>query len=300
MAAMIDKHQRALDLGPPRIIIAGGSNIAFNIDSEKVQQELNLPTVNLGLNIGLGIHYILNEIEDIAQEGDIIFLFPTWFTGLTGTYNLQKHTVNHFPKSSKYFRFNLHEELKIHAERTRNHVRNIIVSLIINRSINRAPKVAAPLEGMYSRDNFNEFGDFEGHHDESPPEDLGQRLIYEYKYWEGISVLNGFYNKMMDRGIHMFYFFPAYPKKEFEKNRSALENFRNDLKNDLKIPQIIEPDAFLFSEDLFFDTTFHLNKEGRKLRTEILIEHLHSNADFNALVNELVNKRSIDNNEHKP
>jgi len=291
MASMIDKHQRAKDLGSPRILIAGGSNIAFNINSEKVQEEFGLPVVNLGLNIGLGIRYFMNELDDLAEEGDIVLIFPTWYTTVGGTYPLMRHTVNHYPESSKYFRFNLIEEFNIHTSRTRDHTRNMIASLIRNRSIVRPEPVDLPMEEMYSRDNFNEFGDFEGHHDEPKPDELDQRLEYTYRYWEGIRELNRFHNRMAPANIHLYYFFPAYPITEFEKNRDVLERFAEDLSRDLKIPQPIDPEAFLFDEEFFFDTTFHLTKEGRELRTEILIERMRADSGFMEVIQNSIEKR---------
>lgn len=280
MAAMIDKHQRVKNIDSPTLIIAGGSNIAFNIESDKVQKNLGLPVVNLGLNIGLGISYMINEIDDLAEEGDIIFLFPTWYTAIEGTYPLQKYTAEHYPKSSEYFAFSLTEEMNIHLSDTRNQIRNIIVTFILEGAMRSVPDETPPLQGMYTREYFNKYGDFEGHHNLSPPDDLGQRLTYTYEYWEAIPVLNRFYDRMTQKGIHVFQFYPAYPITEWKKNRQVLEQYITDIENNLNIPQPISAKAFLLPEKYFFDTVFHLNKEGKEKRTDILIEKLTENPTF--------------------
>jgi len=46
----------------PRIIIVGGSNVAFGIDSELMEEELDIPVINDGLHVALGIAP-LNEIK---------------------------------------------------------------------------------------------------------------------------------------------------------------------------------------------------------------------------------------------
>lgn len=280
MAAMMDKHQRVEEAGSPRMLIVGGSNIAFNIDSERVQNEFGLPVVNLGLNIGLGIRYITNEVEDLVEQGDIVLLFFTWYTTIDGTYPLMKHTAKHYPRSSKYYNFSLSEEFTIHTERTRNQIRNILSSLIIDRTIRRAPREVPILEGMYTTENFNRFGDFLGHHNETPPEDLDQRLDYVYRYWEGIRELNRFHKRMQEQGVPIYFFYPAYPTTEFEKNSDVLERFVADIESDLTIPQPIGHETFLFDEMYFFDTTFHLDKEGREMRTDLLIEGLRGYHPF--------------------
>jgi len=280
MAAMIDKHQRANEIEVPQILIAGGSNIAFNIESGEVQDELGIPVVNLGLNIGLGISYLTNELEDVVNEGDIILFFPTWFTATEGTYPLQKHTAKHYPRSSKYFNYDVTEEINIHLENTRTQIRNIIVTLILKGEFRTVPAETPRLEGMYTTEFFNKFGDFEGHHYLSPPEDLGQRLIYDYRYWESIPELNDFYARMSQKGVYMFFFYPAYPVTEWERNKVALEKLITDIEKDLNIPKPIGPKAFLFPENYFFDTVFHLTEEGKKVRTEKLIEQLKENNTF--------------------
>lgn len=274
MAAMIDKHERAEQLGAPRLLIAGGSNIAFNINTESVEEELGLPAVNLGLNIGLGIRYITREVEDIAAEGDIVFLFFTWYTGIGGTYNLMKHTANHYPPSKSYYRFNLAEEFRLHTGQTRNHLRNLFSALIMERRLRIAAPEALPLEGMYTRENFNEFGDFEGHHGDVQPDELDQRFLYEHRYWDGIRKLNQFYEQMQDQGVEVYFFYPAFPKTEFEKNQSVLERKVADIERDLRIPQPLPHTLFLFDEEYFYDTVFHLTLEGREVRTKRLIEGL--------------------------
>lgn len=292
MAAMIDKHQRAKDIDSPQILIAGGSNIAFNIESDEVQNAMGIPVVNLGLNIGLGISYLTNELKDVAKEGDIIFFFPTWFTAVEGTYPLQKHTAKHYPRSSEYYNYDITEEINIHLENTRTQIRNIIVTFLLKGEFRTVPAETPRLEGMYTTDYFNKFGDFEGHHYLSPPDDLGQRLIYEYKYWEGIPELNDFYAQMSQKGIHMFFFYPAYPVTEWKKNRVVLEKLITDIENDLKAPQPIHPKAFLFPENHFFDTVFHLTEEGKKTRTKKLIEQLKENDTFMDVIRRTKNKFS--------
>ena len=42
----------------------------------------------------------------------------------------------------------------------------------------------------------------------------------------------------------------------------------------MKIEIITTPQEMMFSDSLFFDTVYHLNEEGRRERTEILIEKM--------------------------
>ena len=63
MAAIIDKHAHADSIKAGKIILAGGSNLAFGIDSKQLEETLGMPVVNLGLHAGLGLHFILEELK---------------------------------------------------------------------------------------------------------------------------------------------------------------------------------------------------------------------------------------------
>ena len=276
MAAMIDKHERSKKIGSPKIVIAGGSNIAFNIDSERVQKELEIPVVNIGLNVGLGLNFMLEELKDVSDEGDTIFLFLTYFLDLDGNYALKKHTAKHYTTAQKYYPFDLKEEVIIHTRDTRNHLRNKIVSVLLGNITKTETEIKGD-ESIYTRYNFDKFGDFEGHHGLEPAADLDQRLKFEYRYWKGIERLNTFTAWAEKNNIAAYYLFTAYPKTEFQKNRIVIKKFEDDLRKNSQIKILGEPETFLFIEDYFFDTVYHLNKSGRKKRTTLFLELLETN-----------------------
>ena len=276
MAAMIDKHERADQIGSPKIVIAGGSNIAFNIDSERVQDELNMPVVNLGLNVGLGLNFILEELKDISSENDVVFLFMTYFEDLDGLYALRKHTIEHYSQARKYHQFNFNEELLIHKRDTRNHLWNKLVSLILDSERQTQHEVLGD-ESVYTRSHFNVFGDFEGHHELEPRADLGQRFEFEYYFWEGIEPLNSFAQWAKKNNVTVYYIYPAYPKSEFRKNKNVIKKFDNDLQQYLKMKILGNPETFLMDEKYFYDSVYHLNKDGREIRTDLFLELLYKN-----------------------
>ena len=63
LASSIDKHYRLDSLGSPRLILVGGSNLAFGVDSKYMEQRLGMPVVNMATHAGLGMDFILSEVE---------------------------------------------------------------------------------------------------------------------------------------------------------------------------------------------------------------------------------------------
>ncbi|WP_394779230.1 hypothetical protein [Undibacterium sp.] len=58
----------------PRVLVVAGSNAMFGIDSAQLESYWNRPVINLGVNAGLGLPYILNLSRRVARPGDVILM----------------------------------------------------------------------------------------------------------------------------------------------------------------------------------------------------------------------------------
>lgn len=61
---------------PRRILLIGGSSTHFGLEAERLQKELGIPVMNLGLHAGLGLEGILKLVRGEIRSGDIVVLFP--------------------------------------------------------------------------------------------------------------------------------------------------------------------------------------------------------------------------------
>src|SRR6187397_230502 len=75
MAATIDKHARLRSAARPRLIFVGGSSVGFSIDS-RAFEGFGLSSVNMGLNDGLGLPFMLGEVAGELREGDVVIVAP--------------------------------------------------------------------------------------------------------------------------------------------------------------------------------------------------------------------------------
>ena len=71
-AALLDKTERLRSIDEPKLILIGNSNLAFGVDSEKIQEALGMPVVNMGLHGGLGNAFLENMVKLDISEGDIV------------------------------------------------------------------------------------------------------------------------------------------------------------------------------------------------------------------------------------
>lgn len=51
-ASLIDKVERLESIQEPKIVLIGDSNLAFGIDSERIEEAFGMPVVNMGLHGG--------------------------------------------------------------------------------------------------------------------------------------------------------------------------------------------------------------------------------------------------------
>jgi hypothetical protein len=265
MAAMIDKHNRINQLDCPKIIFAGGSNLAFGLNSEEVENEFSIPVVNLGLHAGLGTNFILNELKSTIKNGDVVFLSIEYLLGADGDYKLKKNTSYNFKEARKYYTFDLRAEILIEIDKTRANIKSYKKNEKLD--LNLKPEIE-----VYSREAFNKYGDVIAHLEKPSPKESNDRYVLTYSYWPAINKLNEFYNYAKSKNVEVFFIYPNFPVTDFKKNQEVINKLSMDLSNNLKIEILNRPSDLVFADSLFFDTVYHLNKKGRELRTKKLIE----------------------------
>ena len=73
-AALIDKVERLKSIEGPKIVLLGNSNVAFGFQSELIEKEFGMPTINMGLHGGLGNMFHEEMARLNVTEGDIYVL----------------------------------------------------------------------------------------------------------------------------------------------------------------------------------------------------------------------------------
>ena len=262
MAAIIDKHDRAQSITGPKMILAGGSNFAFGINSKSISDDFSVPVINMGLHAGLGLEFIINELKAVIKKGDIVILSIEYLLGKEGDYNLKRLTKKLYPEADGYYDENIIKGIKGHINKTRKNLKSIY-------ELNTG---ASP--SIYSRKGFNEFGDVVCHLSLPLPKKLRDRGVISYRYWEGIDHLNCFYKYAKSKEVNVFFVFPSYPRSEYVINKKVLNKLENDVLEGLLIDVLGTAQDFIFDDNKFFDTVYPLNKDGRKWRTNKLIDLL--------------------------
>ncbi len=258
----------------PRIILVGGSNIAFGIDSELMESELDFNVINDGLHVALGIAP-LNEVQYFLRPGDIVIISLEYynFTDLDSFFGQPQYLADWVEFSGERINF-IHQPYNQMPS---------IYTMMLQRKVNR--QLNYFLYGFsydagrnfYSGDLFNKHGDFIGHLGESSgtPFEIAESVYPVNLLDEAFAYLEEFNQLAQSKGAQVFYEAQAHRQANCERTgERQLNRFFNLLRTRTTIPLLTDIDELCLPDDYFYDMPYHLNEQGRRIRTERLIESL--------------------------
>lgn len=265
-AAILDKIKLLEGTPSPKIVFVGGSTLVFGLDSSMVKQALGVPVVNMGLHARLGLKFMLDQVQPSLNKGDIVVVVPEYeqFTDnlFYGDWFLIENAV---------FTHNLSSLLRMPPLQLAD------ILLKLNRHIfdykNQALR-SSKMHSIYARNRFNSYGDMTGH--------LAlPNQMYSKKYrilsadinQVSVQYLHNFISTNANRGITTLVIYPSVAKSYYIQQAASISMISGALRNK-GIKTLLPPQDLIYNDDLFYDTHSHLNAQGRKLRTEKIIQTL--------------------------
>ena len=274
LGATIDKHNRLAQQPSPRIVFVGGSNLAFGLDSAAVERSLGYHAVNMGLDISLGLDFMLREIEPFLARGDVVVISPEYeefidmYPGKAVTL-FAEATI--YPRALQFFSYRhftllIDEGLILIGEITRAAVRFLTAGV--------SSEVRS--DNPYVRGAFNEYGDVTRHHDLKP------RHITIRQFGRSspesitrvIDRLNQFNDHCRSQRISLFYSYPPIFSGQLQAYTEMIHDIASNLTHRLHFPILDTPDEMSFQANDMFDHEYHLSLRGKQIRTGKLITTL--------------------------
>lgn len=266
--ASFDKHERLSSLRSPKILLVGGSNLPFGIMSKKLEGATGMPVVDMGLHAGLGMNFILSEVEDNIHQGDVIvvsleyhhFLSKSMFNGEDVLVALLFDVNNGCLKYVKLRQWiALLPNMCLYASK---------------KILNITPKVEDGFEDLFTRESFNEYGDEMAHYGLPSTVHSGhEKALNGSVYKKSIKRLAEFRDFVESKGAKFVLVACPYPEAQFYLDEEAIVRIEEEMLS-AGLPFSIEPQDCIFPDSLMFNSFFHLSKEGAENRTAKLIEVL--------------------------
>ena len=279
-SSIIDLKEKILikNKNTEKIVVVGGSNVAFGIDSIEIKKACGIKTINFGCIAGIGPEIILSKIKNYTSSGDIIIF--CWEYGL---YRF-KRTESNFtylnlifgPNSELRSNYPIIDKIKLSLTYPTSHVRSSIevaYNYFVNPNIYKCPWF------------FDEYGNIRSNQEQiiekqelinSPLGALMTELTITNDVKE---MLTDFVHSCRNNNIKVLSIWPnTFNNPKYINNKVVKENFIT-IKNfwqDLDVPMIGMPQDSMLTAEFFHDTYYHLNSKGVKIRTDKLIDNLKS------------------------
>jgi len=268
-----DKYSLIKNTKEPKIVIIGGSSVAFGIDSAEIEKQTGMKVVNFGLYATHGTKLMLDLAEDYIGEGDIVILAP----------ELDEQTL------SLYF----------NAEAAWQGIEGDL-SMLFHVGSSDAGKLAGGFfgyigkrweytlsgrtlspTGIYRHDSFNEYGDIAVAREYNI-------MTYGYDKAKTITLtpsilsddfadyLNRFIEIASIHGAKTYFSYCPVNRDALAKDTTdeSIKEFNDYLAGKLDCPVIGSPNDAIMDSGYFYDTNFHLNDAGVTVHTAVLINDI--------------------------
>jgi len=269
--SIIDKHCILANTKSPKIVLAGGSNLAFGIDSSAIQNSLHIPTVNTGVHAGFGLGRMLDDISRFLHTGDMLLIIPEYghFTSASNGESVAYELI--FDARQYRLLFSSYYGLPSGLSQYLSMKYNILTQTVIQPIKQINTQNENPL--VYSRYGFNEYGDYVKH------------LAVEnqpFVSYENAGIINTAYLKkffrLVDnfskRRITVMLSYPSYEEQSFRNSAALIQELDMLFRAKENLLVISTPESYCYPAEYFYDTPYHLNREGRAMRTDQLIRDL--------------------------
>lgn len=260
-----------------KIVIVGGSNVAFGVSSAELQETLrkygyDYTVCNFGLYAAVGTSAMLSLSEDCLGEGDIVVLaieptsdtFSTYF-GATAMLKCAEDNPAML--------------LHLSSGQRSNVVGNYISYLQERAEIRRRAILPQP-DGAYAKASFDENGDMvfdrAGNamtlgYDTAVPIDL-TGLAYEAAFVE--QVCNYIASAQKKGAQVVMSFSPMNRGALVDSSEETVYAFYRKLLDTFGCSIISNPNSYILDSGWFYDSNFHMNTAGMTVRTHLLASDL--------------------------
>lgn len=269
-ASLADKIERLEAINEPKIILVGNSNLAFGIDSHRIEESLGMPVVNLGLHGGLGNAFHEEIAKQNINRGDIVIVCHSDFSDSDTISDTELALLTYDYKDSVFQVFRT-KDYKDLLKAYPAYLRKSYLLWLLQKGNKKE-------DSCYSRDAFNMYGDViykpeEGQVDAEYFENNASSLPKVSEICA--NRLNELNLYCIEKGATLVV--AGYPIERGAYNKYSIEEyveFQNELEEYLECPIISNYTDYFYPYEYFYNGPLHLNEIGRQVRTEQLIDDL--------------------------
>jgi len=266
------KYERLRESEGKRIVLLGGSSLAFGIDSALIEEYLpDYEVVNFGMYAALGTTAMFDLTIDEIRSGDIVIISPEQNDqALSDYFNAEIMWQGLDGSVSLLSRFNRDKLQKLMGQ---------FPYFAVNKwNYWKNHNMPVPT-GVYSRAAFNQYGDIEWAdckqnimpmgYDTTTLVEFSDRLPEK----EFLQECNQYIDTLTERGCKVWYRFA--PMNDLAVDDSIdIDAYYDQLQQSLHCEMMGNPNDMIMDAKWFYDTNFHLNQSGRVYNTRQIIRDI--------------------------
>lgn len=290
LGELSEKYDRLNEIDEPKIVVVGGSSVAFGLDSGMIEEYIGMPVVNFGLYASLGTKAMIDLSKSNINEGDIVILAPemdaqtlslffneeSMWQALDGSFGMLKN-IGHANLGAMF-----------------GGVWGFAADKYAFWSTDSAPNP----EGVYNKSSFDEYGDIIYEraynimamgYDPTTVIDLSPSIVAD----DFIDYVNDYIAWCEKRGATVYFSFSPMNELALAEGTDAesIYTFFSYLAAYLDCEIISDINDCIMDWEYFYDTNFHLNDAGVTVHTAALIGDIRrAQANTEALSIELPDK----------
>ena len=289
MGELKSKYERLKETSGKRIVLVGGSGVAFDCDSALMDDFFpSYEIVNFGMYAGLGTKAVMDLSENYIHEGDIVILSPE-----QSEQTLSDYFNGEYMWQAADGAFGMLRNIK--SENFETMLGNFPRFAL--EKLNYVMKGQKPqTDSIYQKKSFNTYGDIELDtcRENILPNgyDVNQKVRFteDVVQPEFMDYMNDWAKRLEKKGAVVWYRYCPVNKLSVE-DMDDLAAYDVFLRQKLDFPVIGNPENSLMEAEWFFDTNFHLNQPGKEVNTVQLIRDMKAMlGDDRAVIVELPEK----------
>ena len=265
LAVQETKLKSLTELPGKRIVLIGGSGLGMGMCTSDLSEKLGRPVYNMGLHGGFGLVYQMKSVMGLLRTGDVAVLVPEYsnFDGSTcfGNMELVALLADILPEHKIFISFNQWVHL---------------LEFVPDYGATKLRKLFVASSDDDSGSNYDEFGDSRWMLNKADAQVVfpAAKPMKEDGYDSAAAkAISDFINECKRFGVRVVLLPPAYQASSYDRQKDFILRISHELIQ-RSTPFLADPERYRLDDRFFYDTPYHLNLEGRMLRTKLVFEDL--------------------------
>jgi len=241
----------------PSIVLLGGSNVAFSYDSGTIERETGIPTINAGLQMGLGLKFIIDDAFPRLKRGDILVFSPEYI------HFFDDHAYGEAPLADVLFLNDFHSATMLNWKQWRAVVNNFSNLLHEKQKYAAINASGLPSDPVYKLSGFNKHGDVMAHwtlNDKHYSEKYKPHSLGEVNH-DIIEYTKQRLDELQGRGVKVIVY-PAVISATAFANSCPDISATDSLFKSIGYPYVCPIKEVIYPDSSFYDTSHHLKHFG--------------------------------------